>query len=172
MGATTLPVQLTSFVGREKETADLRQLLESSRLITVTGAGGCGKTRLALRLAESMQEYYADGVFWVEFGAATDEPLVPQALIKALHISSEAGDSPTSILIEYLSGRQALIVLDNCEHLVEACAKLVESLLQAPGIRVLITSRQPLLVEGETLYSLAPLSTPPVASGNIDFQQF
>lgn len=167
-----LPVMLTSFIGREKETVDLLGLLKSSRLVTLTGMGGCGKTRLALRLAYEAKDNYADGVVWVELISVMDETLVPQFLAKALNISIQTENMLVDGLVEVLHDKQILIVLDNCEHLLKTCRSLTEKLLQVPGVRLLTTSREPLSVEGETVYLVSPLSLPPVESGDVEIQKY
>jgi predicted ATPase/DNA-binding CsgD family transcriptional regulator len=172
MNMTNLPVPLTSFIGREKEMADLVRLVNSARLVTLTGAGGCGKTRLALWLANEIKDKFIDGVFWVEVAPITDPELLPQGVAKTLDISVNAGDFLSNKLVENLRHQSVLIVLDNCEHLVTACASLVERLLQEPGVSVLITSRESLAVIGEVIYPVSPLSLPPVELGGVNIQEY
>jgi predicted ATPase len=172
MSTTKLPIALTSFVGREQETTGLLRSLESSRLITLTGPGGCGKTRLALWLAHKVEESYADGALWVELASVTDASLVPQVLAKALHLPVQAEHTLIDVLVEALQEKQILIVLDNCEHLLKACALLVRTLSQVPGVRLLITSREPLSVEGEALYPVSPLALPPLEAGQEDIWKY
>ena len=167
MNTNQLPILLTSFVGREKETVDLLRLLEASRLVTLTGAGGCGKTRLALELAHRVENDHADGVLWLELVSVTDATLVPQTLAKALNISMQNENLLTDSIIKALHEKHTLVVLDNCEHLIKACASLAAKLLQETGISMLVTSREPLSVEGEVLYPLSPLSLPPVESDDV-----
>lgn len=155
-----LPVQLTSFIGRERELAEVKYVLSTSRLVTLTGAGGCGKTRLALRVAAELTDQYIDGVYWVEFAQLTDSALVPQAVAKVLNVVEQSGTPLMDTLLDSLADRQILLVLDNCEHLLEACAQLVEAFAGCPNIKVLATSREPLGVIGEALYPVLPLALP------------
>jgi predicted ATPase len=159
--AHNLPVYLTSFVGREQELADVQRLLAATRLLTLIGAGGVGKTRLALQVAASLLDAYPGGVWAVELGPLTDETLVPQAVAAALAIREVPGQPLIDTLVAALRAKQLLLVLDNCEHLVPACAALVECLLRAcPLLRVLATSREALAVAGETAWRVPSLSLP------------
>jgi hypothetical protein len=119
-----LPSELSSFVGREKELAEVRRLLEDARLLTLTGSGGCGKTRLALTAAGEVVERFEDGVWMVELAPMADPSLVPQAVASTLDVREQPGRSPTETLSGYLSSKNMLLVLDNCEHLIEACLKV------------------------------------------------
>jgi predicted ATPase len=119
-----LPSELSSFVGREKELAAVKRLLENCRLLTLTGSGGCGKTRLALAVASELAEGFEDGVWVVELASLADPSLVPQAVASTLGVREQPGRSPTEALSYYLGSTKVLLVLDNCEHLVEACAGL------------------------------------------------
>jgi transcriptional regulator with XRE-family HTH domain len=125
-----LPAELTSFVGRERELAEVRGLVASSRLVTLTGAGGCGKTRLALRVAGDLIGAYADGVWLVDLAPLADEARVPQAVLAALSLPEHPGRPPLEALAEHLRPRRLLLLLDNCEHLVAATAALAQALLQ------------------------------------------
>ena len=148
-GYGRLPAELTSFVGRRRELADTRRLLSSSRLLTLTGVGGVGKTRLALRMAAEVRRTFPDGVWFVELAALQDPALLGHTLAGALELS-QVSANPTADLAEYLEDKHLLLVLDNCEHLAEACAVLVSKLLAAaPQLRILVTSRHVLGVEGE-----------------------
>jgi predicted ATPase len=161
-----LPVHLTSFVGRQQEQAEVVRLLAGTRLLTLIGAGGVGKTRLALRVAASLLDDYADGVWAVELAPLGDEALVPGAVAAALAIREVPGQPLTDTLATALSAKRLLLVLDNCEHLVAACAALVERLLRAcPQVRVLATSREALAVAGETAWRVPSLSLPDSADG-------
>ena len=117
-----LPAELTSFVGRRGELAEVKRLLAGSRLVTLTGIGGVGKTRLALRTADGLRRAFRDGVWLVRLDQLRDPALVAQAVAGALGLQDRAGYSPAAALAEYLAGRQLLLVLDNCEHLVDAAA--------------------------------------------------
>ena len=160
MTFTNLPVQLTSFIGRERELGEFKHLLSTSRLVTLTGASGCGKTRLALVVAAELTDQYIDGVYWVEFARLTDAALVPQAVAKVLNVVEQSGMSLMDTLLDLLSDRQILLVLDNCEHLLGACAQLIEAFAGCLRIKVLATSREPLGVIGEALYPVLPLALP------------
>jgi predicted ATPase/DNA-binding CsgD family transcriptional regulator len=157
-----LPLQLTSFIGREREIADLRKLLTTeARLVTLTGPGGSGKTRLALAVASGLVEAFEDGVWWVELAPISDPDLVPQAVASTLGVREVPGRPLTDVISEDLRDLEILIVLDNCEHLVEACAALVDALLHAcPNLRILTTSREALVVAGEMAWPVPPLSAP------------
>jgi predicted ATPase len=156
-----LPLELSSFVGREKELAEVKWLLEDTRLLTLTGSGGCGKTRLALAAAGELMEGFDDGVWVVELASLADPSLVPQAVASTLGIREQQGRSPTGSLCDYLRSRKVLLVLDNCEHLVEACAGLAEALLHSCArLRVLATSREALGITGEVAWLVPSLSLP------------
>src|SRR5215218_2342227 len=120
-----LPSELSSFVGREKELAEVKRLLENNRLLTLTGSGGCGKTRLALAVARELVEGFEAGVWLVELAPLADPSLVPQVVASTLGVREQVGHSLTETLSDYLGSKKLLLVLDNCEHLVEACATLV-----------------------------------------------
>jgi len=159
-GRGALPVEMTSFVGRRRELAETRQLLASSRLLTLTGPGGVGKTRLALRMAAEVRRTFPDGVWFVELAALQDPQLLPHTIANGLELRQVSAD-PAADLASYLEEQRTLVVLDNCEHLTEACAVLVSKLLSAaPELRVLATSRHVLGVEGEQILSVPPLSVP------------
>ncbi len=157
----TLPVELTSFVGRSAELAEVGELLGQARLLTLTGAGGCGKTRLALQAAADAMDGQLDGVWWVELARLEDDTLVPAAVIGAVGVREAPGWGPRDTLVRYLHARRALIVLDNCEHVLAACADLADELLRAcPSLTVLATSRAPLGVPGETAWRVPSMSLP------------
>jgi predicted ATPase/class 3 adenylate cyclase len=156
-----LPQQVTSFIGRERELADVRRLLHSARLVTLVGAGGLGKTRLSLQAAADVMDDYPDGVWFVELAPLADARLVPQVVASTLGVKEEAGRPVIEALVKYIGDRQLLIILDNCEHLTRACAELVRQVLQAgPHAKVLASSREPLHVAGETIYPLPALGVP------------
>lgn len=156
-----LPLQLTSFIGREKEAAEVKKLLETSRLISLTGSGGCGKTRLALQVAANVLEKYPDGAWLVEFAPVSDPVLVPQIVAAALHLTEQSGKTCTQTLIEYLKSKRLLLVLDNCEHLLSACAAFTETLLRSCSqVKVLATSRERLAIAGEQTFRVPSLTVP------------
>jgi predicted ATPase/DNA-binding CsgD family transcriptional regulator len=156
-----LPLELSSFVGREKELAEVRRLLENTRLLTLTGSGGCGKTRLALAAAGELVEGFDDGVWMVDLAPLADPSLVPQAVASTLGVHEQPGRAPAETLSDYLRSKKVLLVLDNCEHLIEACAKLAEALLHlCPELRVLATSREALGLTGEVAWPVPSLSLP------------
>ena len=154
-----LPQQLTSFIGRQKEVAEVRALLDRTRLLTLTGAAGCGKTRLSLQVATELVGSYADGVWMVELAALTDPDLVPQAVATDLGLTEELNRSLTQTLTAHLKSKHLLLLLDNAEHLLAACAKLAELvLLQSAQVTVLATSREALGIAGELTYRVPSLS--------------
>ena len=156
-----LPVQPTSFVGRETELAAMRKRLESAPIVTLVGPGGIGKTRLALQAAADSIDDFADGVWFVDLSPVADEALIPLATAGALGLREEPGREVTATLADHLRTRSTLIVLDNCEHVIDASAKLVAGLLsECEGLRVLATSREPLRVYGEATWQIPTLETP------------
>ncbi len=156
-----LPRSLTSFIGREREMAQVTRLLASSFLLTLTGAGGCGKTRLALQVAADLVEEYPDGVWLVELAPLSDPTLVPQTVASTLHVREQPGRPIIETLSNFLGPKTILLVLDNCEHLVAACARLAEALLQTcPHLRMLATSQEPLRIPGETIFPVPSLAVP------------
>jgi predicted ATPase len=166
-----LPAQPAGFVGRERELSDLRRLVEDSRLVTLTGAGGAGKTRLAIQLAAELLDGSGDGVWLVELAPVSNEDAVASTILDALGMATRSGQSPLDILVTGLASRQALIVLDNCEHLIGACAKVADATLRyCSEIRLLATSREPLGIAGETIYRVPSMSLPEEDgdSGDVD----
>ena len=158
---TNLPMQRTSFIGRARETAEVKRLLEHTRLLTLVGAGGCGKTRLALHMADHLGDAFPDGVWLVDLAPLTDASLVPRAVATAIGIRDEPSVPLVDTLLAALYPRQLLIVLDNCEHLREASAELADSLVRmCPRVWVLATSRQSLGVAAETSRRVASLAVP------------
>jgi len=158
-----LPLQLTNFIGREKEIVEVRRLLSRARLVTLTGAGGSGKTRLALEAAGGLLDAsaFSDGVWLVELAPLTNPWLVPQAVATALGLCEMRGRTVAEILLDYLRPKQLLLVLDNCEHLVQACAELAESLLRACAqLTILATSREALNITGEATFLVPTLAAP------------
>ncbi|BDH12446.1 hypothetical protein HOK021_36250 [Streptomyces hygroscopicus] len=157
-----LPPSLDAFVGRERELSRLRTLLRSSRLLTLTGPGGVGKTRLALELAGSVRGARAGRAQWVALDSLRDGALLPQALAAALGVRERGGRAGAEALVHALGTRTMLVVLDNCEHLADACAQLAATLLaRCPRLRILATSRETLRVPGEVVFRVAELSLTP-----------
>ena len=164
-----LPNPHSSFVGREREIVEVKRSLAMSGVLTLNGIGGCGKTRLALEVARDLVGAYPDGVWLVELAPFADPELVPQAVAAALGVSEQPGRPLTQTLSDYLRSRQTLLVLDNCEHLIDACARLVDALLgTCPELRVLATSREALGVAGETNWPLSPLSLPEAGTSDAE----
>jgi predicted ATPase/class 3 adenylate cyclase len=157
-----LPQQTSSFVGRERDISEVRRALGQTRLVTIVGSGGIGKTRLSLQLAADVLDAYPDGVWLVELGPISDRPLVPSAVAQVLGVEVRAaGAALVESLCAHLKTRRLLLVLDNCEHLVDACAELVTAMLtRTPEVRILATSREPLRVQGEQVVWLPPLPLP------------
>jgi predicted ATPase len=156
-----LPAQPARFVGRERELSELRRLVKDSRLVTLTGAGGAGKTRLAIQLAAELLDGSGDGVWLVELAPVSDEDAVASTILDVLRMATRPGLSPLDILVTGLASQQALIVLDNCEHLIGACAKVADAILRyCSEIRLLATSREPLGIAGETIYRVPSMSVP------------
>ena len=156
-----LPLELTSFIGREQDVAEVERLLRDWRLLTLCGPGGSGKTRLALAVAQELVEEFEDGVWWVELAPISDPRLVVRAVASALSLPESQDTSSTEDLVEHLRPREALLILDNCEHLVEACADLADRLVRTcPDLEILATSREPLRVSGESSWQVPSLSLP------------
>ena len=161
-----LPTQLATFIGRVPELADLRTLAETSRLVTLTGAGGAGKTRLSLQVAAELLDGSGDGVWLVELAPVADEDEVAPAIAAAMTIAGQPGRPILETLADALAPQNVLIVLDNCEHLIGACAKAAEAILQrCPRVHVIATSREPLGIAGEVIYRVPPLSLPAPDTG-------
>ena len=153
-----LPAQVTSFVGREREMVEVKRLMPTTRLLTLTGMGGTGKTRLSLQAAADLLDQFPHGVWVVELALLSEEAQIPEAVISAVGIRGEPDRPPQTTLVEALRTRHLLLVLDNCEHLVAGCAQLATVLLRScPQLKIITSSREPLSVEGETILSLAPL---------------
>src|SRR5436309_1021345 len=162
------PAQLTSFIGRERETAAVQELRQSTRLLTLTGAGGSGKTRLALEVASRLGAggRYPGGIAWVELDLLANPELVPHHVANALGVRRDGIRAAGDALLEALRDWEALLVLDNCEHLVEACARLAEALLRGcPRLRVMATSREALGISGERAWLVPALALPAVEAG-------
>src|SRR5579864_1691920 len=156
-----LPTPLTSFIGRERELSEVQARLASARLVTLTGVGGCGKTRLALEVSRAVVHHYPDGVWLVDLAALADAALVPQTVAAVFNMREMPGQPIATALAEALRGRSLLLVLDNCEHLLDACAQLADTLLCAcPNLRVLATSREALGLTGEIAWRVPSLPVP------------
>jgi predicted ATPase/DNA-binding SARP family transcriptional activator len=158
---TNLPVPLTSFVGREAEITEVAHLLQTTRLLTLSGPGGTGKTRLALEAATKLLNDYPNGVWLVELAPLADPTLVAQTMAATLGVREQPGRTILDALMDYLRAKTMLLILDNCEHLIDSCAQLAESLLRAaPRLKLLASSREALGIAGETAYRVPSLSLP------------
>jgi predicted ATPase/class 3 adenylate cyclase len=156
-----LPAQLATFIGRDRELSGVRALVRSCRLVTLTGAGGSGKTRLSLQVAAELVDGSGDGVWLVELAAVADEDAVAPAICQALGIAAQPGRPILETLLDALAPQDVLIVLDNCEHLIGACAKTADAIVRhCPRVHLVATSREPLGIGGETIYRVPPLSLP------------
>jgi len=156
-----LPGATTSFVGREKEIVAVETALAKTRFLTLTGSGGCGKTRLALQVAAEVADEFTDGVWFVELARITNPDLVPQAVADALGVGEAAGEDLASAIVWFVKERRLLLLLDNCEHLLDACGNLADQLLRAAtGMKILATSREALAVSGEMVLRVPSLSLP------------
>ena len=156
-----LPQQSTRFIGREQVLADVQRLLSNARLLTLTGSGGCGKTRLGLQVAADSLERFTDGAWLVELAPISDPGLVPQTVTTVLGLKEVSGKSVVQTLTDYLKDKRLVLLLDNCEHLLDACAQLASMLLRhCPQVTILASSREPLGVGGEQTYRVPSLSLP------------
>src|SRR6266699_1757592 len=161
-----LPAEATSFIGRRREIAELRKKLAAARLVSLVGPGGVGKTRLAIRIATDHGRSFPGGAWLVELAEVRDPALVSNAVIAALDLRDQATAEPLTLLLSYLRDKQLLLVVDNCEHLLGAAARLVTDVISAaPGVRVIATSREPLSVPGEHVVPVPPLELPPPQPG-------
>ncbi len=156
-----LPQQVNSFVGRDHDMAQVQQLLANSHLLTLLGMGGLGKSRLSVQVAAVALDNYPDGVWFVELAALSDPRLVPQALASVLGVKEEPGGTVMDAVAQFVRDKQLLVVLDNCEHVVQACAELAKRLLEVgPKVKVLASSRDSLRIAGEIVFPVAPLAAP------------
>ena len=161
VSVTNLPVALSSLVGRRREVDDISARLGAARLVTLVGAGGCGKSRLALEVAWTLRDGFEDGAWWVDLASFSDQAFVSQAAAVALGVREQPAEDLSSVLARYVSTRDLLLVVDNCEHLAAATAMLLQRLMRAgPRLRVLATSREPLKAEGEHVCAVPSLSIP------------
>ena len=156
-----LPADVTTFIGRRHEMAEIRKKLTTARLVSLVGPGGVGKTRLGLRIATDLARGFSDGSWLVELAEVRDAALVTNSVLAALDLRDQAGANPREILVAYLQDRELLLLLDNCEHLLDAAAELATEILRtADGVRVVTTSREPLQVSGEHVVPVPPLELP------------
>ena len=156
-----LPAQLTSFIGREKEIVEIKKLMDAHRIVTLIGSGGAGKTRLGLQVGANCLGQFSNGVWFAELASVTDPVLVSQTLLTIFNLREDAYRAPLETLIDYLRSKTLLLILDNCEHLIEACAQISESLLHAcPKLKILASSREALGIAGEVPYRVPSLGIP------------
>ena len=156
-----LPIQLTSFIGREHELAEVKKRFASARLLTLIGPGGTGKTRLSLQIGAELLPAFADGVWLVELAPLADPSLIMQTIASVLGLREQLGMSLNELLIDFLRAKNLLLIIDNCEHLVESCAQLADQLLHAcANIKIVASSREALGISGETVYRVPSLSLP------------
>jgi predicted ATPase/DNA-binding SARP family transcriptional activator len=156
-----LPFQISKFIGREKEMDDIADLIANNRLVTLVGTGGIGKTRLSLKVGEQLIKEYANGVWLVELASLSDPVLVPQTVAKLFQLVEQVGESLTEKLIRVLRAKNILLILDNCEHLLDACAQIADTLLRScPNLKILTSSREPLGITGEAQYHVPSLELP------------
>ena len=161
MALLNTPLPMTSFIGRRKELAEVQSSVAVRPLVTLTGMGGCGKTRLALQVAPKLSVGFADGAWLLELAALSDDALLPQLAVKALGVSQAAEKTALELLLDFISSRKMLLVLDNCEHLIHGRAWLAgEILAHSSASRLLATSREPLAIPGEVVYPLTGLAYP------------
>ncbi len=158
-----LPAQTTTFIGREQEIAEVKLELENHRLVTLTGSGGTGKTRLALQVAVDLLDDFQHGIWFIELAPLTNPDLIPQTILSALGVQEQPGKTPLAVLKDYLQEKRSMLVLDNCEHLVSASAQVASALLSvAPRLKVLASSREALGVTGELSYPVPSLKLPDI----------
>jgi len=161
--SSNVPIPLTSFIGREKELKDIKRFLSDSRLVTLTGPGGVGKTRLAIQTAHDLSKKYKDGVFWVSLVSLSDDNLIPQEIAQTINVRENPQEKLIETLKTHLKSKELLLVLDNCEHLIRACAQYAEQLLGAsPKLRILATSIEALGLFNETIWQVPSLPLPEI----------
>ena len=167
-----LPLALSSFIGRGRELVEVKRLFATTRLLTLTGPGGCGKTRFALQLVHELRQTVQHGVWLVELAPLSNPELVPQAIAVALRVREASDFDLLESLIDHLLQQELILVLDNCEHLVTACAQVVTALLQScPNLRILVTSREALNIPGEVIWPVPPLTLPETSTSNAALDQ-
>jgi serine/threonine-protein kinase PknK len=165
----SLPAEVTTFVGRRSDRSTIRELLSEFRLVTLTGFGGIGKTRLAMRMASELRRAFPDGVGFVPLGDLSEDDSVPDQVAGALGLHGRSTQSGTIAVVEYLRERTLLLVLDNCEHLIDSAAFMADALLRnCPNVRILATSREPLRVEGEVVHAVSSLTCPSASESGAD----
>jgi len=170
---TNLPAPLTTFIGREKEQSEVLQLLAKHRLVTLTGSGGVGKTRLSIKVGEQILGNYADGLWLVELAAILDPLLVPRTIALAIGLRDEPQRPVIDMLSDYLRDQEMLLILDNCEHLLDACAHLIDAVLKSCShLKILATSREPLGITGEAIYRVPSLGLPDLQQLIENFREF
>jgi len=158
---TNLPVFFTSFIGREKEQKEIIKLIDKHRLVTLTGSGGVGKTRLALKVGEQLLKDYAKGVWFIDLASLNETTMLPQTIAAVFNIPTQVNTPVTELLINFLRAKSLLLILDNCEHLLDASARLVTTLLtNCADLKILATSREALGIDGEVIYRVSSLSVP------------
>ncbi|HEX2680748.1 MAG TPA: NB-ARC domain-containing protein, partial [Candidatus Dormibacteraeota bacterium] len=163
-----LPAESTSFIGRRSELAEIRKKLASARLVSIVGPGGVGKTRLALRAATDLARGFTGGAWWLDLAEIQDPAVVHNAALAALDLRDQSMTEPAAVLLAHAKRMELLLVVDNCEHLLETTARLVAGLMEvAPGVRVIATSREPLSVPGEHVVPVPPLELPPADSAPV-----
>jgi predicted ATPase/DNA-binding XRE family transcriptional regulator len=166
---TNLPLLLTTFIGRKNEQTAITNLLAKNRLVTLTGVGGIGKTRLSIQVASALSRDFPDGIWLVEFAPLSDSALIAQVVVNTLDLIDQANRHPRKILTDFLQTKKTLLVFDNCEHLIPACAELTEALLYiCPDLKILTTSREVLGIDGETVYLVPSLTTPDALRTTLD----
>src|SRR5512146_3164015 len=164
----TLPRPLTSFIGRRQDISALSRILASTRLLTLVGVGGCGKTRLAREVAIASRDVYPDGVWWADLAPLSDPAFISHALATTCQADEKPGEALEDTIVARLAPSNSLLILDNCEHLIEACAQVAQTLLSAcPALTILATSRETLNIAGETVYAVPTLDLPDTATGQI-----
>ncbi len=167
-----LSAQLTSFIGREKETIEIEDALRKNRLVTLTGTGGTGKTRLSMQVAVNLLDQYPDGIWFIELASLTDPNIIPQTILTTLGISEQKDRPILQVLEDYFRNKKTLLVLDNCEHLIDASARIAEAILHnAPDLHILASSREALGVKGEMTWHVPSLTIPDI-NHMPDFSQF